>query len=226
MKKIICSFLLLFNSLFLFAQDAYKQNIAGLVTITFPQKPVTQDSLGHKAAQFTDSVAIYSVVSRETAPEEALPLQSSKLTEYYESFINGFVKAAKGSLISKKPFKIEGFEGVDIEIIATGNPNLPDLRYARIIYLDHTVIAANFMTLSENKAATQTARTKFFNSLTITADKTTLTQGVDHPKTHAIAYMLGKISGYVLIVGLVVGMVFLIKRITSRKKKVQKTDFS
>lgn len=226
MKKVFCLFLLLFNSLFLFAQSPYKQNIADLVSYTFPQKPAVQDTLDTSVAQLIDSLAVYSVLSRALSPDEGLAIQASKLTEYYESFVKGFVKATGGRLISQKPFKIGDFNGVDIEVITTANPDLPDLRFARILFLNNTSITANFMTWSENKAATQPARTQFFNSLTITADKTELAQGVENPKTYAIAYMFGKISGFVLLIGIVIGVVFLIKRITTRKKKKQQTDFS
>lgn len=64
MKKNLCTILLLFRAIFVFAQNPYKQNLLDLATITFPQKPETLDTLGHNTVQLIDSTAIYSAVTR------------------------------------------------------------------------------------------------------------------------------------------------------------------
>ncbi len=60
MKKTLCSILLLLGVLQLFGQTGYKQNIAELISLSFPQKPEVLDTLGQKTYQFADSSAIYS----------------------------------------------------------------------------------------------------------------------------------------------------------------------
>ncbi|MBB5436342.1 hypothetical protein HDC92_000006 [Pedobacter sp. AK017] len=225
MKKNFCTILLLFSVLQLFAQNPQKQNLAGLATITFPQKPITSDTLGHILTQFIDSVAIYSTITRELDADMLLQVNGNTLPEFYDSTINGFLDAAQGKLISKNPFEIDGLKGIEIEFVASSNPNLPDLRFARFILLDNTLITVNFMTLSENKLATQTARTQFLNSLTITADKTSLTQGVDHPAAYAIGSIIGKLAAWAIILGVIAGVILLIRRITTKKKRTNKAEF-
>ncbi|WP_316812603.1 hypothetical protein [Pedobacter heparinus] len=224
MKKYFCTILLLFVVLQLFAQNPQKQNLANLATITFPQKPETLDTLGHSMTQFIDSAAIYSTITRELDADQLLQVHSKKLPEFYDSTINGFLDAAQGKLISKKPFEIDGLKGIEIEFVATSNPNLPDLRFARFILLNNTLITVNFMTLSENKQATQTDRTQFLNSLTITADKTSLTQGIDHPVEYTIGFIIGKLAAWAIILGIIAGVILLIRRFTTKKKTINKAE--
>jgi ABC-type glycerol-3-phosphate transport system permease component len=225
MKKNLCTILLLFSAIFVFAQNPYKQNLVDLATITFPQKPETLDTLGHNTAQFIDSTAIYSAVTRELDSDRLLQIHSDKLSEFYDGNIQGFLDAAQGKLIIKKTFEMDGLKGVEIEFITTANPNLPDLRFARFILVNNTLITVYFMTSSENRQATQTARTQFLNSLTITADKTSLTQGVDHPAAYAIGSVIGKLVAWAVILGVIAGVVLLIRRITTKKKTLDKAEF-
>ena len=225
MKKNLCTIVLLFSTIFVFAQNPYKQNLVDLATITFPQKPAILDTLGHNSAQVIDSTAIFSTLTRELDSDQLMQIHSDKLSEFYDANIEGFLDAAQGKLISKKPFEMDGLRGVEIEFITTANPNLPDLRFARIILVNNTLITVYFMTWSENKQATQTARTQFLNSLTLTADKTSLTQGVDHPMAYAIGSITGKLMAWAVILGVIAGAVLLIIRITTKKKPHDKAEF-
>lgn len=218
MKKNICTFLLLFSVLTLFGQTGYKQNFGDLVAITFPQKPETIDTLGQRVSQFIDSTAIYSVLSREFNFEEIPHIHSEKLSQFYDGTINGFLKASGGKLIGKHPFEIDGLKGVEIELVSTANPNVPDLRFTRFLLLNNSLITINFWTLSENREATQKNRTEFFNSLVITADKTSLTQGIDHPAAFMLGSLMGKLFAWAIILGLIAGVVLLIRKITSKRK--------
>lgn len=225
MKKNLCTILLLFSAIFVFAQSPYKQNLVDLATINFPQKPEKFDTLGNNLAQVIDSIAIYSASTRELDSDQLLQIHSDKLSEFYDGNIQGFLDAAQGKIISKKPFELDGLRGVEIEFITTANPNLPDLRFARFILVNNTLITVYFMTWSENKQATQTARTQFLNSLTITADKTSITQGVDHPVAYAIGSIIGKLVAWVVMLGVIAGVVLLIRRITTKKKPLDKAEF-
>lgn len=225
MKKNLCTILLLFSAIFVFAQSPYKQNLVDLATINFPQKPEKFDTLGNNLAQVIDSIAIYSASTRELDSDQLLQIHSDKLSEFYDGNIQGFLDAAQGKIISKKPFELDGLRGVEIEFITTANPNLPDLRFARFILVNNTLITVYFMTWSENKQATQTARTQFLNSLTITADKTSITQGVDHPVAYAIGSIVGKFAAWIVMLGVIAGVVLLIRRITTKKKPLDKAEF-
>lgn len=157
--------------------------------------------------------------------DRLLQIHSDKLSEFYDGNIQGFLDAAQGKLIIKKPFEMDGLKGMEIEFVTTANPNLPDLRFARFILVNNTLITVYFMTSSENRQATQTARTQFLNSLTITGDKTSLTQGVDHPAAYAIGSIIGKLAAWAVILGVIAGVVLLIRRITTKKKPLNKAEF-
>ena len=210
MKQYLLIFLFLFNGYYLFGQNPYKQNIANLVSVTFPEKPSISDTLGNMVTKFIDSTGMYTVINREIDPQQLL-FKPDKLAEFYDPIIKGYVKGTKGKLIEKKIFEVQGFKGIEIETVASPNPNLPDLRYARMILLNNTLITINFWTLSENKQATETARKQFFNSLTINADQTTITQG-NNPSGYSIGVIIGKILIWATLIGIVAVLILLIRK--------------
>lgn len=220
MKKTLTTILLLFGVFQLFGQTGYKQNIADLISITFPQKPALNDTLGHTVFQYADSTVIYMALYRKIDPNDLL-FKKDELPKFYDGMIEGIMGAAKGKLISKKSFEINGLKGVDIEFTST-DPDLPDLRFMRLLLINNTIITTHILTQSENKQAAEVAKSKFINSIAIIADKIYVSQGMDDPS----AYMIGTWIGYLIGIGIVItivagiifGIVFLIKRITRKKR--------
>ncbi|MCW3117384.1 MAG: hypothetical protein JWM28_1466 [Chitinophagaceae bacterium] len=217
MKKILSTILLLFSILQLFGQTGYKQKIRELISITFPQKPEILDTLGQSSYQFMDSSAVYSVIAQKI-DQEKMAVETDQISEIYDNLIKGMLNASQGKLISKKQFEIDGLKGSDIESVSKANPNLPDLRFRRILLVNNTIFTINFWTLSENRQTTETARTKFFNSLTIIADKTTLSQGTEKSGLFTFGYITGIFFSWVFIAGVIAGIILLIRRLTRKKK--------
>lgn len=202
---------------FAFAQGGYKQDLNNLISVNFPAKPESMDTLGQKIYKFTDSDAFYMALVKEHSVEDLL-ISTNKLSEFYDGTINGVLGASKGRLISKKAFTVAGLKGVEIEYVTTANPALPDLRFNRMLLINNTFISLNCLTLSKNKQATEAVRKHFFNSIALIAKETDLKQGTDDPTAYAIGYVIGKIAAWAVLLVIIAGVIFLIKKITTRSK--------
>lgn len=201
------------------AQEGYKQNLANLISINFPSKPTAKDTLGQQTFHYADANASYIVFIMDLSKNQSFELKSGDLDEFYKGNVKGVLDAAKGKLISEKSFEIEGFKGLDIAYKSSSNPLLPDLRFKRILFLNGVMLSIDFWTLSANELKTKPERDKFFNSMTIIADKANLQQGISSTESAAyhIGYVIGSIAGWLVIPGLVLVIILVIRR--RRKKK-------
>lgn len=189
--------------------------------MTFPKQPIRIDTLGQNAYRYVDSLAIYLATVKESTEEDHV-LDAAQLSEYYEGVIKGILAATNGNLISKKTFQIDSLSGIDLVYISHKNPDLPDLRFQRIIFINDALISINLMTSSENKAVAENTSSKFFNSFAINPSATALTQGMENASAFKIGSLMGKVTAWVLIfvvvIGVPVGIVFSVRRFTARSK--------
>ncbi|TKC06933.1 hypothetical protein [Pedobacter frigoris] len=203
------------------AQTGYKQKVTDYSSVVFPGQPVHIDTLGQNCYKYVDSLAVYLVAIREGKEEDDV-LDAAKLSEYYEGVIKGILRVTNGKLISKKAFDTQGLKGIDFVYTSTQNPNVPYLRFQRIIFINNALIAIHFFTFSENKAAAEIASNKFFNSFVINASGTELSQGVDHPSAVKLASLLAKLITWTLTYGVLIGggaiIVFIVRKFTVRSK--------
>ena len=221
MNKYVLSILLLFIGHFVSAQTGYKQKLTDFSSITFPQQPIRLDTLGHTSYRYIDALATY-VVTIRASTDKDMVLDAAELSEYYEGVIEGVLKAANGQLISKKEFELSGLSGVDFTYTASDNPNLPDLRFQRVIFINDELIVINFLTSSENKAAAENEVGKFFNSFVINSSGVELTQGAENPIAFKIGTLFGRFAGFSLTLGVLVGgvaiIIFLVRKSTAKSK--------
>lgn len=219
MNKFTLAILLLFISHLVSAQTGYKQNLTDFSSITFPQQPIRIDTLGQKAYRYVDSLAIYLAIVKESTEDDVV-FDTAELPKYYEGVVKGILEATNGKLISKKAFQIDSLNGVDLVYISTVNPDLPDLRFQRIIFINGAVITINLLTSSEHKAVAENMSSKFFNSFAINPSATALTQGTENAFALKIGSLVGKVSVWVLIfvvvIGVPVGIVFLVRRFSAK----------
>jgi hypothetical protein len=222
MKRYLLMFLFLCNGYDLSGQSFYKENIANLISVSFPLKPFPSETLGNSVIQAIDSSAMYSVINISVDPKQLL-FYADKLPEFYDGVINGYAESYNARVIEKKEFEVSGFRGIEVELLTSPDPKLPDLRYVRVLLLNNSLIAVNFWTLSENKQATETARKRFFNSIVVTADQKTATQGTS-PAGHQIGYLLGKLVFWTLLAGIVAAVILLIRRLRRKKHSTMKSE--
>ena len=221
MHKSILLALFSLSSVFLVKaqKTSNKQFITSFATIEFPSKPTVLDTLGVRSFHYADSLADYIVTVKDMTEIEGFRLKFENLDQFYEGVKEGMLGANNGKLTSQKPFTIAGLKGSEL-IYTTPNPELPNLGFKRILFVDGLVIGIDMIIYAENEQQTKAAREIFFNSLSITGDTKLLKQetiGSTEGIANGFAYQLGKLTGYALIILLVI---WVVKRLKRKKVKV------
>lgn len=184
------------------AQNPHKIAITNFATINFPSKPIISDTLDVKMYQYSDSVADYLVMVKDMRKLKGFQLKSENLSDFYRGIEESTLEGDKAKLISKKPFIIDSLKGFEMAYIGS-QPNLPNLKFKRAIFIDGIVISIDFMTSVENKLRTQVNRGIFFSSFSITRQKLNLKQESVDPKedsSQSFSYILGKLIGYAFVI--------------------------
>ena len=193
-----------------------KQSIASFATIQFPAKPTVLDTLGVRSFHYADSLADYMVTVKDVTEIKGFQLKFEDLDEFYRGVKKGTLEASKGQLISQKPFTIAGLKGSELNY-SISNPNLPNLGFKRMLFVEGLAISIDFITYAEDEQQTKADRESFFNSLSFTGDPKLLKQETiasTDELANGFAYQLGRVTGYVLIVLLVI---WVVKRLTRKK---------
>lgn len=220
-KRVILIFLLVSFANFLFGQVWVKQNLSNLATINFPAQPNFIDTLGERIFIYNADSAHYFISFKGFTRHDNLQLRENELDTFYYGFIKGVLGKANGKLLSQKPFITDGLKGIEIEYISTINPNLTSPRFARAIFFNNIIFFYNFWTSSGNKEQTEIDRNKFLNSFTVTADKSTLKQYTiaEDNGAYKIGYFIGTIIGFIFVIVVIIGIIYLITRGIKKIKK-------
>jgi len=216
-KFLLVTFLSLSAPFLVKAQKApNKQSIASFATVQFPEKPTVLDTLGVRTFHYADSLADYIVTVKDMTEMKGFQLKFENLDEFYNGITKGTLEASKGTLTSQKPFTIAGLKGSEL-IYTTPNPDLPNLGFKRMLFVEGLAISIDFITYSEDEQQTKASRETFFNSLSFTGDPKLLKQETiasTDELANGFAYQLGKLTSYVLIILFVI---WVIKRLTRKK---------
>jgi len=198
-----------------FGQTWYKQNLIDIAKVSFPEKPVRQDTLNSHFFKYKSDSALY-YIQINPIPDSSLDLNNKETLErYYEGMTGGIIESSKGTLISQKNVKIDGLDAMLIEFSSNAHPNLPNLRFNQIVMIGNTLVSQGYWTDSTLKTNTELDRKFFFESLSITkeglAQKKQATQN-DSP-AYKIGYLCGQLTMFALL-GL--GIYFVIKKVTRK----------
>jgi hypothetical protein len=184
------------------AQSLHKIAITNFATINFPSQPIISDSLDVKIYQYSDSVADYLVMVKDMRKLKGFQLKSENLGDFYRGLEESTLEGDKAKLISKKPFIIDNLKGFEMVYIGS-QPNLPNLKFKRAIFIDGIVISIDFKTSVENKLRTQANREIFFSSFSIMEQKHNLKQATINPKedlSKNFSYILEKLIGCAFVI--------------------------
>ncbi|MNE70874.1 hypothetical protein D3C80_1666980 [compost metagenome] len=138
--------------------------------------------------------------------------EANRLNEFYDNIISGALYQSGGKLISKTPFEIKGLKGVEF-VCQTSNPNL---MHNRIIFFNNTIFTYSIGALDQNQEWVKTEKEKFFNSFSI-SDEVTLLQVPN--KMYTIGYKIGKMLGYLMVGGIVIGTILFLRGMGRKRKQ-------
>jgi hypothetical protein len=200
-----------------FQQALYHQKLGKIAAIDFPGKPQAVDTLGQHLHHYTDSSSFFYLAGvSDLEAEPAGGYSKREVDSLYAGYIRGTLTESAGELVSKESFQVNGLQGFEIKYI-TSKPNMSNLRFKRILYLDSEMLYVDFWTDKDKDAVSKSFRERFFNSLKITAVKAS--QQDSHRKDTAafnLGYIIGQVIVGIALVGAILAVVIYIK---NRRKK-------
>ncbi len=211
-----------------FGQNWINTEVTEFASIDFPDQAEITET-GQETVYFSqDDYAYYVVSVRTLTDQQSRNFSDNDIPEIYRGATNGMVNAAGGALISKKDITIDGYPALEIEYSASSNSNLPVQRFARIVFIEKSLITSSFWLIEEDNAESITRKTSFFNSLSFQKSTTNINEEFEDPNvetttsSYNYGYLIGQIvAALALLIILIVILYFIFKK-RNTKKKTQK----
>jgi hypothetical protein len=182
------------------------------VYVKFPNSPEQTIENGSIVYNTTDDNAIY-LTSVRTIPTTVTTDQERD--QIYDGVAGGMIDAANGQLLSSETILIDGITFRKIKYTATGNTQLPDLRYSLLVILGNQLINIGYWTTPELDDLAFANREQYFDSVRIDSQQN---ESLESEKT---AYDVGvwtELICFILVGILVLGGTVLIIRYVRKKK--------
>ncbi|WJJ97870.1 hypothetical protein [Algibacter luteus] len=208
--------ILLLITNFCFSQEWSKTELTDFASIEFPISPEKTNSNGSIYYSTSDDIGVYMVTIKDLGNPK---ITESRLPEFYQGVISGALESVNGELLEKKEFQLNEIKGMELSYIANSNPQLPNLRHKRILVVNNNFISYEFWTFKENKQLASINKDKFLNSISISAEKVIEPKKKETNSTYESGFIFGKIISYLLIIGLIIGGILLLRKLTRKKNK-------
>jgi hypothetical protein len=213
MKKITSILIVSLLSLFAaFAQKPFKHSFSGLATIIFPDTPQEKKAQTETVYMTTYKQSVYLASSSSLNMGLKNMFKENGIDGIYESFITGVLNSTKGELLYKNKISIDGLEGIEFGFQATTNGNIY-YNYHRVVYLNNTLINYSYLSLTRVEKNDENI-TNFFDTFKLSINKNDVRQ----TGGSEFGYLLGTIAGYLVTIGIIVGIGFGIAYIIRKIK--------
>mgnify|MGYP003648271952 CR=1 FL=1 len=199
-----------------YSQEWSETKLNDFSSIKFPNKPektIQNTDIYYSAS---DDYGVYLVMIRNLGNRK---ISESELPEFYEGFMNGALKSVSGELIKQNDFKTNGINGNEMIYLANSNPQLPNLRHKRIFIANNNLISCEFWTNKDIEQLASINKEKFFNSISVSIKKGIETKKKETNSEYESGFLFGKIISFLLIIGLIIGGILLIRKLTRKKNK-------
>jgi len=165
----------MFKNFFSSKQEWHKENLVNYATIDFPKRPqINKSSKGLTQIGYNGG-AIFFVVDIEDLSNYGLDVNPNELDNLYDGIMIGFFENPQRKALVKKEFNVSGLRGLEI-VYSTAPTDTPNLRYKRLLFFNGKIFSYEFWTTYADEKKTKDDREKYFNSFTITLDKSILKQ--------------------------------------------------
>jgi len=190
------------------SQQWQKIVIGDSITVEFPgvpKKKETESKLGAVHAYvLNDGTALYMAMVQEDAMDAAA--NNLEIAEFYDGALRGI----GGPVLSRHSFTVNGFPGIEVQFTTPNRPQLPAIKFMRVVVVNGTAYTQQFWTSTEQSENVANARRQFFSSFQPNVEKTT--QVSEMVSTDSYAYRLGKLLGKLAVDGIVVFVGFILLR--------------
>ena len=132
-------------------------------------------------------------------------------------------------LLIKKKIVLQNLPALEFEFTTDKNPQLPSLRYTRIIYVSPYMVGINFWPKTDNKSLIQSIKSKFYNSLNFDLERQSESSISEVNKidrenrsdSYNLGIKIGEILFYVLILGFIgLLLIFLFVKRNRKNKRI------
>jgi hypothetical protein len=182
------------------------------VYVKFPNSPEQTIENGSIVYNATDDNAIY-ITSVRTIPTTVTT--DEERDQIYDGLAGGMIDTANGQLLSSERILIDGITFRQIKYTATGNTQLPDVRYSLMVILGDQLINIGYWTTVELDDLAAANRKQYFNSVRIASQQKELL------KLENTIYDLGvwtELICFILVGIFLLGGTVLIIRYVRKKK--------
>jgi len=193
-----------------------KITVGDSVTAAFPGPPKKRElegRLGPVAVYaLNDGAALYMVMVQKGALAEESG--DDEIAEFYD----GIMRGLGGKILSKKPFLLNGFPGVEVQFSTPDKPQLPAVKFLRAVLVNGTAYTQQFWTSTAQESNTADGRRHFFASLQPKIRP--VARVAAGTRANSQAYKLGKLLGSLAVYGAVIwGGFALLRRRKSPEKE-------
>jgi hypothetical protein len=215
--RIVLLLFLIFYSEFVQAQKWNRVSIDDSASVDFPgqvtRKKAVEESVETQAFFYKNEQAIY-IVAIQQGAYGGNPI-ATELTKFYDEALKGTLSAAGGGqVIAKKSFAVDGFDGIEAQYETPNKPDLPRVKFVRLLIANGTFYSQSFWTDTEQDPELDRSRNHFFSSFHPGVKKTTPVG----PETQTRAYKLGSLMGSLFFYGALVAVfVALVRRLSKPK---------
>ncbi len=218
------SLFFLFIATITFSQDWIKTDITDFASINFPIIAELSETEEKTIFSTSDESAIYIVSISKLTDKQSARLTKDEIPRLYQGVAEGAAKAANADIVSMKEVMISGLPALELEYYAPTNPDLPNQRFKRILYVNQHVISIDFWPLTSLNDISNKNKTKFFNSFLLHSglikNSSEVTSDIKSKATTKFetGFFIGKIVFYLFLIALIIGVIFLIRNVLKKNK--------
>lgn len=142
-----------------------KTNLDAAATALFPAAASVSTVKGQQAFSYKDEQAIFFIIVQKAAFRA--DANNTDAVEFCNGMLEGTLEGAGGGkVVQQRPVTVAGFQGMEAEYTTPTRPELPAVKFERIVLVNGTAYTLNYWTTVEHEhdPASATARNQFFTS--------------------------------------------------------------
>lgn len=208
-----------------FSQNWITTRIVEFASIDFPVDSEQISNYGEIIFSARDENAVYLVTVKKITDTHSDEI-NGQLSLFYDIVTDGALKAADGKITSQEDVDIDGYRGLEIEYETPFNQNLPSRRFKRILYVKKHLFIIDFWPFSEQETISGEYKSHYFNSFSIDLNETienesdtTVSNNPTSTFGYQMGYVFGVITSLLLLVGILIGAIFLLRYFSKKRKK-------
>lgn len=224
MKSLAALLAIIFCSNFAFSQEWTTVELTDFAQVDFPVPPDRTPNGEETVFTAEGSTGIY-IINVRNLSSRNIQLKTGELPQLYQGVVDGGLAASGGQLMEKRDIQTDGVEGIEILVFANANPQLPELRYSRIFFINQHLITVGFWTTESLIDQATFSKNRFFDSIKLKSKeeqsvKKTGNEETEKSPAYEAGYTVGYTIGKLLVpIGFILLIIIIVILISRKGKK-------